>query len=205
MSGVQIFFFLHSVLHCFIWALLGIYSIWATGSPVCRHLIILIESFCSESLGTAPFGLCYCSCSCFAGFGYFVLRKIKVERCYHLYLWRSLVSLHHFKQYLCILRVFILKTYSLFHTFELAGDDLHADCSQPPPHPVSRYWFPVRVELPVCPGNKPIIFQSQTVLFLSQSGGVTGLPRVSCPVCDHPTTPPTHPLVRRFWIMDKSG
>lgn len=50
----------------------------------------------------------------------------------------------------------------------------------------------VRVGLPVFPGNKPIISWSPSVLFLSQSSGVTGLPRVQYAACDHPLASRTH-------------
>lgn len=52
-------------------------------------------------------------------------------------------------------------------------------CWSPQPlyKPVSSGCFSVRVGFLVFPGNKPIISWSQSVLFLSQSAGVTLLPR----------------------------
>lgn len=82
-------------------------------------------------------------------------------------------------------------------------------CAAPSLHkPFSGCCFLHRVELPVFPSNKTHRPQSQSVLFLSQSGGATGLPRVSCPAHDHPAAPPTYlpqSDVSELWIsLDSS-
>lgn len=128
---------------------------------------------------------------------------MEVLHCHHTILNTGsvfIVSFHHF----------VIISY-----FELAGDEVGARSSHSAAaaaatapslqEPVSRLLGFSQGWVACLPWQQaPIISRSRSVLFLSQSGGVTGLPGVFCPARDHPPARPTHfptphhPLVRRL-------
>lgn len=141
----------------------------------------------------------------------FLFGKIKVEVCYHLSLWRSVVFFASFWTPLVYFLGYLSENLLLISYFQWAGDDVgasrlqgaHLSCSQPPVSlsVAAAATFQSGLDClsslatsPSSLGHRAFCFCHSLVVWLGSPG---------CPV-QPVTTHQPHP-VRRFWIMDKSG